>query len=211
MYYFIEMFTLPNLPYTSDFLEPYIDSQTMEIHHEKHHGTYVKNLNDLLNDYPDLLNMDVGELIKNLDNVPDDIRTKVRNNAGGHSNHSFFWDLLNKEGGEPGGDLLEQINSDFGSLENLKKEFNTAGLSVLGSGWVWIVYKENKLQIITTPNQDSPLMDNKGIPVLAVDVWEHAYYLKYQNKRVEYLENIWNIMDFQKMADNFEQAKNSPS
>lgn len=201
------MFTLPDLNYSFDSLEPYIDSQTMEIHHDKHHGTYVKNLNDLLQSSPDLLQEDINELIKNLNLVPEDIRTKVKNNGGGHSNHTFFWEILSKGGGTPEGDLKEQINSDFESLEKLKEEFNKASLAVFGSGWSWLVYKDNKLQILTTPNQDSPLMEDKGIPILGVDLWEHAYYLKYQNKRVEYLENIWNIFNWQKISQNFADAK----
>jgi superoxide dismutase, Fe-Mn family len=203
----LNMFTLPELPFASDALEPHIDSTTMEIHHGKHHATYIKNLNDGLIGHDDLLNMDIVELISNLDKVPEDIRGKVRNNGGGHANHSLFWTLLAPNNGAgPEGRLLEAINSTFSSFESFKEAFSKAGLGRFGSGWVWLVVNNGKLEILDTPNQDSPLMDGKGTPILGLDVWEHAYYLKYQNKRADYIEAFWNVVNWTEVSSRFDQA-----
>ncbi|MBC8142311.1 MAG: superoxide dismutase, partial [Armatimonadetes bacterium] len=180
-------FTLPPLPYKFDALEPFIDKKTMELHHDKHHATYVKNLNDAVAKYPDLQAKSPEMLLMELDKVPESVRTAVRNNAGGHVNHSLFWNLMKpKGGGAPIGELASAINATFGSLENLQIAFNDAGAKRFGSGWVWLVKdKDAKLKIISTPNQDSPLLAEYGglVPVIGNDVWEHAYYLKYQNRR----------------------------
>ncbi len=199
------MFSLPDLPYDYNALEPFIDEETMRIHHDKHHAAYIKNLNDALVGHDDLLNMDVSDILANLDSVPEEIRTKVRNNAGGHSNHTFFWTIMGKaEGENPTGGLLTAINDSFGNLDVFKEKFAAAGLGRFGSGWVWLVVKDGKLEIIDTPNQDSPLMENKT-PVLALDVWEHAYYLKYKNVRADYIASFWNVINWKKVEENFEK------
>ncbi len=199
-------FTLPALPYAHDALEPYIDKQTMEIHHGKHHQAYVDNLNKALAGTENE-NKSLEDLLKNIGNLP----PAVRNNGGGHWNHTFFWETLAPHtGGEPTGALAEAINSTFGSFDGLKEKVNAAGASRFGSGWAWLIVKDGKLEVSSTPNQDNPLMDVaevKGTPLLGIDVWEHAYYLKYQNKRPEYLNQIWNVISWAKVSERFASAK----
>jgi superoxide dismutase, Fe-Mn family len=191
-------FTLPPLPYPSDAIEPNIDKATMEIHHDKHHGAYVTNLNKALESAPELANKSVEELLANsLASVPESIKTAVRNNGGGHANHTLFWNLLSPKAGEkPSGDIESVIMANFGSFDSFKEKFNAAATSRFGSGWAWLV-RDNagKFEIISTANQDSPLMDGKK-PVLGLDVWEHAYYLKYQNRRPEYVAAFWNVVNW---------------
>lgn len=195
-------FTLPALPYAHDALEPYIDSLTMQIHHGKHHQAYVDNLNKAIAGTPNE-NKSLEELVK----AAGSISPAVRNNGGGHWNHSFFWETLApKAGGTPSGKLGDAINSTFGSFDAFKEKFNAAGATRFGSGWAWLVVKDGKLEVSSTPNQDNPLMDVaevKGTPLLGVDVWEHAYYLKYQNRRPEYLGAIWNVINWDKVAERF--------
>src|SRR3990167_10928439 len=175
------MFTLPDLPYSYNDLEPHIDEETMKIHHDKHHSAYINNLNDALIGHDVLLHMDINELLTKLDTVPEDIRTKVKNNAGGHANHSLFWELMTPQlNTKPEGKLETAISNTFTDLETFKQQFTTAALSVFGSGWVWLIKDNEKLQIISTPNQDSPISQQKT-QILALDLWEHAYYLKYRN------------------------------
>jgi Fe-Mn family superoxide dismutase len=191
-------FSLPSLPYAFDALEPSIDKLTMEIHHGKHHNAYVTNLNKALESAPDLAGKTVEELLaNNCAIVPDAIKTAVRNNAGGHINHSMFWEIMGpKAGGAPGGKLAEAIKSTFTSFDNLKEKMNAAGMGRFGSGWAWLVKdKSGRLDIISTANQDSPVMEGK-YPVMGIDVWEHAYYLKYQNRRNEYLAAWWNVVNW---------------
>lgn len=190
------MFTVDDLPYDYQALEPFVDEATMKLHHDKHHAAYVKNLNDALAGQADLLKMDIAELLQNLDKVPEDIRTKVKNNGGGHYNHTLFWNILTPpKDQQPSGKLLEAINQAFDSFEEFKKQFADKGLGRFGSGWVWLIVKDGKLEITDTPNQDSPIME--GItPILGLDVWEHAYYLKYQNRRAEYIEAWWNVVNW---------------
>ena len=190
-------FTLPPLPYAADALEPHIDQKTMEIHHDKHHGAYVNNLNKALESAPDLQNKSIEELLANLSAVPESIRTAVRNNGGGHANHSLFWNLLSaKGGGATKGAIESVISSNFGSFDGFKEKFAAAASSRFGSGWAWLVKDSGgKFEIISTANQDSPLMDGKK-PILGLDVWEHAYYLKYQNRRPEYIAAWWNIVNW---------------
>ena len=191
-------FTLPPLPYPADALEPHIDQKTMEIHHDKHHGAYVNNLNKALESAPELQNKSVEELLANgLSIVPEAIRTAVRNNGGGHANHSLFWNLLSaRGGGAPKGDIESVISSNFGSFDTFKEKFNAAAAGRFGSGWAWLVRDRNgKFEILSTANQDSPLMEGKK-PVLGLDVWEHAYYLKYQNRRADYISAWWNIVNW---------------
>jgi superoxide dismutase, Fe-Mn family len=199
-------FELPKLPYEHDALEPYIDKTTMEIHHTKHHNAYVTNLNNAVKG-TELEGKDLEELMKNISQYP----AAVRNNGGGHYNHSLFWPLMKKNGGGlPSGKLIDAINSAFGSFEEFKKQFNTAASTRFGSGWAWLVVSNDKLVITSTPNQDNPLMDvaeTKGTPVLGLDVWEHAYYLKYQNRRPEYIENWWNVVNWDEAARLFDKIK----
>lgn len=201
--------TLPELPYGLDSLEPYIDAETMQIHHTKHHQTYVDKLNDALKDQPDLADKPLEELLSSLDALPDQIRTAVRNNGGGHWNHSFFWKVMTpKAGGTPTGSLTETINKTFGSFENFKKEFTAAATGRFGSGWAWLVKNSSdELKVLSTPNQDNPITEHTGTPILGLDVWEHAYYLKYQNRRPEYVENWWNVVNWDQANTNFEAAK----
>jgi Fe-Mn family superoxide dismutase len=198
-------FTLPALPYAHDALEPHIDALTMQIHHGKHHQAYVDNLNKAIAGTPHE-NKSLEELVK----AAGTISPAVRNNGGGHWNHSFFWELLAPNaGGQPTGALANAINDVFGSFDSFKEKFNTAGATRFGSGWAWLIINNGTLQITSTPNQDNPLMDVaevKGTPILGIDVWEHAYYLKYQNRRPEYLTNIWNVINWNKVAENFEKA-----
>jgi Fe-Mn family superoxide dismutase len=201
-------FTLAPLPYPSDSLEPNIDKATMEIHHGGHHKAYVDNLNKAVAGTP-FENKSLEALVGDLASVPDNIRGPVRNNAGGHWNHTFFWNILNgKGGGAPSGKLGDAINSTFGSFDAFKEKFEAAGLGRFGSGWAWLVSNGGKLEIVSTPNQDNPLMGKaiagcEGKPLLGVDVWEHAYYLKHQNKRAAYLKTIWNVIDWNAVAKNF--------
>src|SRR5580692_5861599 len=202
-------YELPPLPYAKDALEPHIDAQTMEIHHDKHHAAYVANVNKAIAGKPDLEGKTVEQLISNLDAVPADIRGAVRNNGGGHANHSMFWKILGaKAGGAPTGALGDAIKAAFGSFESFKEKIEAAGATRFGSGWAWLVVNGGKLEIGSTANQDSPLMGKavtglEGHPIFGVDVWEHAYYLKYQNKRPDYLKAIWNVVNWTEVARNF--------
>jgi Fe-Mn family superoxide dismutase len=200
-------YELPPLPYPFAALEPHIDAKTMEIHHDKHHQAYITNANNALKDYPELAAKPVEELLANLSVVPEAIRTTVRNNAGGHANHSFFWKILGPNaGGSPKGKLAEAINSTFGSFDQFKEKLQAAGAGRFGSGWAWLVVnKENKLEITSTPNQDNPIADGLK-PILGVDVWEHAYYLHYQNRRPDYLKAFWNVVNWDEVQKNYEAA-----
>jgi Fe-Mn family superoxide dismutase len=206
-------YELPPLPYAKDALEPNIDAQTMEIHHDKHHAAYVTNVNKAIAGKPDLEKKTVEHLIGNLDAVPADIRTAVRNNGGGHANHSMFWKLLGpKAGGAPTGPLADAITAAFGSFETFKEKIEVAGMGRFGSGWAWLVVNGGKLEVCSTANQDSPLMGKgvagcEGHPIFGVDVWEHAYYLKYQNRRAEYLKAVWNAVNWTEVARNYAAAK----
>jgi Fe-Mn family superoxide dismutase len=189
-------FTLPPLPYPTDALEPHIDKQTMEIHHGKHHNAYVTNLNAALEKHPELQSKSVEDLLKGINTVPEDIRTAVRNNGGGHANHSMFWQIMApKAGGAPSGAIADAINSSFGTFDAFKDAVNKAGAGRFGSGWAWVISQGNKLVVESSANQDSPLMEGKTI-VFGVDVWEHAYYLKYQNRRPDYLAAWWNVINW---------------
>lgn len=195
------MFKLPELKYSYDALEPHIDAKTMEIHHTKHHQTYIDNLNNALEGHSNLQNMSVEELIKSLDEVPEGIRTAVRNNGGGHYNHSLFWDWMSPNGGgKPEGELAKKIDEDLGGFEKFKEDFKKAALGRFGSGWAWLVLDGGKLSIVSTPNQDNPISEGKK-PLLGIDVWEHAYYLKYQNKRLDYIDAFWNVVDWKKVEE----------
>ena len=199
-------YELPKLDYAYDALEPHIDAITMEIHHTKHHQTYINNVNGTLEGHPDLAAKSVEDLISDLDAVPEEIRGAVRNNGGGHANHSLFWNIIGPNGGgDPVGELGEAINSDLGGLDSLKADFTKAGLTRFGSGWAWICVRDGKLCVCSTPNQDSPLMDG-GTPVLGLDVWEHAYYLSYQNRRPDYISAFWNIVNWEKANANYQAA-----
>jgi Fe-Mn family superoxide dismutase len=206
-------YELPPLPYPKEALEPHIDALTMEIHHDKHHAAYVTNVNKAIAGKADLEKKSVEELIGNLDAVPADIRGAVRNNGGGHANHTFFWKLLGpKAGGAPSGAVADAIKSTFGSFESFKEKLEAAGVGRFGSGWAWLVVNGGKLEIGSTANQDSPLMGKgvsglEGKPILGVDVWEHAYYLKYQNRRADYLKAFWNVVNWSEVARNFDAAK----
>lgn len=199
-------FELPPLPYSYDALEPFIDKMTMEIHHTKHHNAYVTNLNAAV-EGTDMAGKSLEELFKNISKHP----AAVRNNGGGHWNHSLFWTIMKKNGGgKPEGTLGDAINSTFGSFDSFKEQFSKAGATRFGSGWAWLVAQNGKLAIGSTPNQDNPLMDVselKGTPIFGLDVWEHAYYLKYQNRRPEYIENWWNTINWQEVAKRFSEAK----
>jgi len=198
---------LPDLPYAYDALEPHIDKATMEIHHGKHHNAYVTNLNAAL-EGTGLEDKPLCELLGNLDAVPEDKRTAVRNNGGGHANHSFFWEILSGDGGgEPSGDLAEAINSTFGSFDAFKEEFAKAGATRFGSGWAWLSVKDGNLVVSSSPNQDSPPMEGGGRPILGLDVWEHAYYLNYQNRRPDYIAAFWNVVNWDKVAELYAAAK----
>jgi superoxide dismutase, Fe-Mn family len=199
--------TLPDLPYAYNALEPHIDEQTMRIHHDKHHGTYVANLNAAIQGNAALEALSAEDLIKNLAQVPQDKQTAVRNNGGGHVNHTMFWEIMGPGGGgAPSGALGAAIDLDFGSFDALKEAVNKAGLGRFGSGWAWLVFKDPKLSVISTPNQDNPLMDGSGAPILGVDVWEHAYYLKYQNRRADYLTAWWNTINWTAVAHRYAKA-----
>jgi Fe-Mn family superoxide dismutase len=205
-------YELPPLPYPKDALEPHIDAQTMEIHHGKHHAAYVANVNKAIAGKSDLESKSVEALIGNLDAVPPDIRGVVRNNGGGHANHTFFWKILGPNaGGNPTGKLADDIKSTFGSFDAFKEKFEAAGVGRFGSGWVWLVKNNGRLEIVSTANQDSPLMGKavsgaEGTPLLGCDVWEHAYYLKYQNKRADYLKAFWNVVNWAEVSKNYDRA-----
>jgi superoxide dismutase, Fe-Mn family len=200
---------LPELPYDFAALEPYIDAQTMQIHHGKHHQTYITNLNNALSKHPELFTKSLDELLRDISSVPDDIRTTVRNNGGGHHNHSLFWTIMapvsKGGGGEPDGALAEAIRRTFGGLAEFKEQLNTAATSQFGSGWAWLTVANGKLEVAGRPNQDSPLMDRK-IPILGLDVWEHAYYLKYQNRRPDYVAAWWNVVNWNEVGRRFDAA-----
>jgi superoxide dismutase, Fe-Mn family len=194
---------LPPLPYAYDALEPFIDTMTMQIHHGKHHATYVANLNATLEQYPDLQKLSVDDLVRNLANVPGAIRTAVRNNGGGVANHSMFWQIMApKAGGEPSGRLADAIKASFGGFETFKADFKKAALGRFGSGWAWLVNTDGKLSIESTANQDSPTTEGKQV-VLLLDVWEHAYYLKYQNRRADYVDAWWGVVNWAEVAKRF--------
>jgi len=202
-------FSLPPLAYSPDALEPYIDARTMEIHHGKHHQTYIDKLNGALADHPKLLDLPIDQLISDLSSLPESVRGAVRNNGGGHANHSFFWNSLSPSGGGlPSGELHTAIQSCFGSLDSLKSEFTQAALNRFGSGWAWLVkVSDGNLAVTSTPNQDSPLMegiaDIIGTPILGLDVWEHAYYLNYQNRRPDYVKSYWEVVDWEQASSCF--------
>ncbi|MCE4047039.1 MULTISPECIES: superoxide dismutase [Bacillaceae] len=200
-------FSLPQLPYAYDALEPHIDKETMNIHHTKHHNTYVTNLNNALEGNAELLSKTVEEIVSNLDAVPEAARTAVRNNGGGHANHSLFWEVISPNGGgQPSGDLASAIDSKFGSYENFKEEFAKAATTRFGSGWAWLVVNNGELEVTSTPNQDSPLMEGKT-PILGLDVWEHAYYLNYQNRRPEYINAFFNVINWEEVTKRYTAAK----
>ena len=203
-------FTVPPLPYAFDALEPYIDKQTMEIHHDKHHGAYVTNLNKALESAPNLQDKTVEELLaNNCAIVPENIRTAVRNNGGGHINHSMFWQILAPSaGGSPIGTVSQAINSTFGSFDQFKEKFNAAATTRFGSGWAWLIKSAKGIEIISTANQDSPVMDG-NYPIMGLDVWEHAYYLKYQNRRPEYIAAWWNAVNWAEIEKRFNAASGS--
>jgi Fe-Mn family superoxide dismutase len=199
-------YKLDPLPYPASKNEPHIDAQTMEIHHDRHHNTYVTNLNNAIAGDAGLEAMSAIDLIQNLEKVPEDKRTAVRNNGGGHVNHTMFWEIMGPNGGAPSGALAAAIDRDFGGLDALKDAVNKAGAGRFGSGWAWVVLKDGKLSVTSTPNQDNPLMDGSGTPILGVDVWEHAYYLKYQNKRPDYLAAWWNTVNWAAVAERYAAA-----
>ncbi len=195
---------LPPLPYGFDALEPHIDAQTMHIHHGKHHAAYVNNLNAALDKHPEWHSRSVEDLLRSINHVPEDIRTAVRNNGGGHANHSLFWVIMApKGGGEPTGRLADAIRAAFGDFSKFKDQFSQAAMGRFGSGWAWLAWQNGRLEIFSTPNQDSPLMDGK-IPLLGLDVWEHAYYLKYQNRRADYVAAWWNVVNWPEVAKRFD-------
>ncbi len=204
---------LPPLPYPKEALEPHIDSMTMEIHHDRHHKAYVDNLNKAIAGNAALESKSIGALMKDIASVPDAIKGPVRNNGGGHWNHSFFWRILGpRAGGAPSGKLADAIKAAFGSFDDFKTKFEAAGVGRFGSGWAWLVSNHGKLEIVSTANQDNPLMGKavagaEGQPIFGVDVWEHAYYLKYQNKRADYLKAVWNVVNWAEVAKNFDAAK----
>ncbi len=206
-------YELPPLPYAKDALEPSIDAMTMEIHHDKHHNAYVTNVNKAIAGKADLESKTVEQLISNLDAVPADIRGAVRNNGGGHANHSMFWKLMApKAGGAPSGILADDLKSAFGSFDAFKEKFEAAGATRFGSGWAWLVVNGGKLEVVSTANQDNPIMGKaiagvEGKPILGCDVWEHAYYLKYQNRRPDYLKAFWNVVNWAEVAKNYAAAK----
>jgi len=199
--------TLPKLPYAYDALEPHIDAKTMEIHHTKHHQAYIDKANGALEKHPDLAKMDIDDLMRNLSKVPEDIRTVIRNNGGGHSNHSFFWTIMKPGGGgKPSGELASAIDQKFGSFDKLVEEFNNAAATRFGSGWAWLTVDGGQLKVESTPNQDTPLSEGRT-PILGLDVWEHAYYLKYQNKRPDYAKAFWNVVNWDEVAKRYAAAK----
>jgi Fe-Mn family superoxide dismutase len=201
------MFQVPALPYAFDALEPHIDARTMEIHHDKHHAAYVNNLNKALESHPDLQQKSVEDLLRGIGGVPEAIRTAVRNNGGGHANHSLFWQLMGPGGGgKPGGELGSAIDRDLGGFDAFKEKLTNAAIGQFGSGWSWLVASDGKLEVFGRPNQDSPLMEGKQ-PILGVDVWEHAYYLKYQNRRPDYVAAWWHTVNWQAVEGNFAKTR----
>ena len=200
-------YTLPALPYPTNALEPHIDAKTMEIHHTKHHQAYINNANKALEAHPQLAALAAEDLIRDLSKVPEDIRTVVRNNAGGHANHSLFWTVMAPNaGGAPSGDVASAINAAFGSFDTFKEKFAAAAAGRFGSGWAWLAVSNSKLEVMSTPNQDSPLMEGKT-PILGLDVWEHAYYLNYQNRRPDYIAAFWNVVNWPEVAKRYAAAK----
>ncbi|MEY8444154.1 superoxide dismutase [Lactococcus ileimucosae] len=200
-------YTLPELPYAYDALEPFFDEETMHLHHDKHHQTYVNNLNAAIEKHPEFFDKTVGELVAYLDRLPEDIRTAVRNNGGGHLNHTMFWDwLAPNAGGAPTGDIAAAIDEAFGSFDNFKAEFKAAATGRFGSGWAWLVLDYGKLKVVSTANQDNPISDGQ-IPVLGLDVWEHAYYLKYRNVRPDYIEAFFSLINWDKVNELYTKAK----
>ena len=200
-------FTLPALPYAYDALTPYIDEETMHLHHEKHHNAYITNANAALEKHPELADKTIEELLADLNSIPEDIRTAVRNNGGGHANHSLFWTVLAPNaGGEPTGAVKDGIEEAFGSFDAMKEKFSAAAAGRFGSGWAWLVVSDGKLEITSTPNQDSPISEGKT-PILGLDVWEHAYYLNYKNVRPEYIKAFWNVVNWDEAAARFAAKK----
>lgn len=200
-------FELPELPYAYDALEPHIDEATMKLHHDKHHATYVEKTNGALEKHPELAEKTIEELVADLQSVPEDVRTVIRNNGGGHANHTFFWEILSPNGGgEPTGALKEAIEETFGSFDKFKEELSAAAAGQFGSGWGWLVLNNGKLEVTSTANQDSPLTEGRT-PIIGVDVWEHAYYLNYQNKRPAYLEAFWNVVNWEEAGKRYDAAK----
>jgi Fe-Mn family superoxide dismutase len=197
-------FELPPLPYDYDALAPTIDEQTMRIHHDKHHQAYVDNLNKAV-EGTEVADLSIEELVQNLDRIPEDRRTAARNNGGGHANHSLFWTIMKAGGGEPSGALADAIASTFGDVDTLKAQINDAGVKRFGSGWTWLIVDNGTLAVVSTPNQDSPLMDGKT-PILGIDVWEHAYYLNYQNRRPDYLAAWWSVVNWDEVGRRFDAA-----
>jgi superoxide dismutase, Fe-Mn family len=205
------MHQLPELPYPYDALEPHIDARTMEIHHTKHHAAYINKLNEALEGHPELSERSVEDLLRGIDQLPEALRTPVRNQGGGHANHSLFWRWMGpSQGGSPSGALAQALEGAFGSFESFKERFAAAATGQFGSGWAWLVWRDGKLEVLATANQDSPLMQGAA-PVLGVDVWEHAYYLKYQNRRPDYLQAWWNVVDWQAVAERYRQARGGQS
>ena len=200
-------YSLPQLPYEYDALEPHIDKETMNIHHTKHHNTYVTNLNNALEGQEALAAKSLEDLLADIESVPESIRTAVRNNGGGHANHTLFWDILSPNGGgQPEGELADALTAKFGSFENFKEEFAKAATTRFGSGWAWLTVKDGELELYSTANQDSPLMEGKT-PILGLDVWEHAYYLNYQNRRPEYINSFWNVVNWDEVSKRYSAAK----
>ena len=200
------MNTLPKLPYGYDALEPYIDAQTMTIHHTKHHQAYIDKLNGAVKGTK-FEGMDINDVLKNINDVPENIKIVVRNHGGGHSNHSFFWQIMApKSGGVPNGKISDAISKTFGSFDKFKEEFANTAMTIFGSGWAWLVIKDNKLEIIKTPNQDSPLMDGK-IPLLGIDMWEHAFYILRQNRKNEYIDAFWHVVNWKQVNKNYDNSK----
>jgi Fe-Mn family superoxide dismutase len=198
-------FQLPDLPYGFDALEPHIDTATMQIHHGKHHQTYVNNLNAAIEKAPELAGKSLDDLIRGINDVPESVRTAVRNNGGGHWNHSMFWKWMGPNaGGEPEGEVGRAIKDSFGGFDKFKEQWSAAGAGRFGSGWVWLLNDGGKLSITSTPNQDNPLMDGKSDPLLGLDVWEHAYYLRYQNKRPDYITAWWNVINWEEVGAAFD-------
>jgi Fe-Mn family superoxide dismutase len=201
------LYILPKLPYPYDALEPHIDARTMQIHHDRHHAAYVENLNKALQPHPELFKQNVGDLIANLKRVPKDIATAVRNNGGGHYNHTLFWEIMGPNaGGEPRGELGAAVEKNLGGFNKFKAAFKQFALTRFGSGWAWLVLQDGKLTIKSSPNQDSPRMDGE-YPILGLDVWEHAYYLKYQNRRADYIDAWWNVVNWDKVNERYDRAR----
>ncbi len=200
-------YSLPELPYSYDALEPHIDARTMEIHHSRHHQAYITNVNNALEAHAELAGRSIEDLVTDLNGVPEAIRTAVRNNGGGHANHSLFWTVMAPDGGgEPSGDLAEAIKRDLGGFDAFKEQFSTAAASRFGSGWAWLAVKQGKLSVLSTANQDNPLMSGDGTPILGIDVWEHAYYLNYQNRRPDYIAAWWNTVNWDEVVRRCNEA-----